>query len=246
MFHSSAILADAIHDFGDALIIGSSILMQKYSNKSADNIYPFGYKRWNAVAALLTSLILILGTAIILIKNIPVLLYPQPVKYNGMLVLGFLAIIINVTAFKLTKNHHSHNESILNLHFLEDMLGWLAIIIVSIIIRFTDWYILDPLLSIIIAIVILYKACPIAWTNSRIFLETTPNTLVIPEIQKKVTSIPSIVHLEKLQIWTLDGYEHCATLTLKLVEGANSKLVKQKIRLLLHNYAIEQITIETL
>lgn len=244
LFHSSAILADAVHDLGDALAIGSSAIMQKYANKPANSHYPFGYKRWNIFAAMLTSTILIVGSVLILIENIPNLFNPQPVNQDGMLILGIIAVIINLLASRVVKGGHSHNESILSLHFLEDILGWLAVILVSLILQFTEWYILDPLLSLGIAIFILSKALPKAWNNIRILLEVTPQGLNIEEVEGALVAIEGVEEIVAFKVWTLDGFEHCATLTLSVTSTAKRQSIKESVRFLLHTYAVEQVTIE--
>lgn len=244
LFHSSAILADAVHDLGDALAIGSSAIMQKYANKPANSHYPFGYKRWNIFAAMLTSTILIVGSVLILIENIPNLFNPQPVNQDGMLILGIIAVIINLLASRVVKGGHSHNESILSLHFLEDILGWLAVILVSLILQFTEWYILDPLLSLGIAIFILSKALPKSWNNIRILLEVTPQGLNIEEVEGALVAIEGVEEIVAFKVWTLDGFEHCATLTLSVTSTAKRQSIKESVRFLLHTYAVEQVTIE--
>lgn len=246
LFGSSAILADAVHDLGDALAIGSSAIMQTYANKPADKFYPFGYKRWNILAALLTSSILIIGSSLILVENIPNLFHPQPVNQDGMLVLGIIAVIINFLASRIVKNGHSHNESILSLHFLEDIMGWLAVILVSIILQFTDWYFLDPLLSLCIAIFILSKALPKAWNNVKILLETSPQGVNLEEVKGVLLSLENVYEITQLNVWTMDGYDHCATVTVKLTNPAVADKTKAKIRNSLHSFGIIQSTIEIL
>ncbi|HFH9837564.1 TPA: cation diffusion facilitator family transporter [Streptococcus suis] len=246
LFGSSAILSDAVHDLGDALAIGSSAVMQKYANKPADKLYPFGYKRWNIVAALLTSSILIIGSSLILVENIPNLFHPQPVNQDGMLVLGIIAIIINLVASKVVKDGHSHNEAILSLHFLEDILGWLAVILVSIILQFTDWYFLDPLLSLGISSFILYQALPKAWDNIKILLETSPQDVNLEEVKGILMALENIREITQLNVWTMDGYEHCATVTVKLTNPAVADKTKAKIRNSLITFGIVQTTIEIL
>ncbi|CYV05456.1 cation (Co/Zn/Cd) efflux protein%2C putative [Streptococcus suis] len=246
LFGSSAILADAVHDLGDALAIGSSAIMQTYANKPADRVYPFGYKRWNILAALLTSSILIIGSSLILVENIPNLFHPQPVNQDGMLVLGIIAVIINFLASRIVKNGHSHNESILSLHFLEDILGWLAVILVSIILQFTDWYFLDPLLSLCIAIFILSKALPKAWNNVKILLETSPQGVNLEEVKGVLLALENVHEITQLNVWTMDGYEHCATVTVKLTNPAVADKTKAKIRNSLITFGIVQSTIEIL
>lgn len=246
LFGSSAILADAVHDLGDALAIGSSAIMQTYANKPADRVYPFGYKRWNILAALLTSSILIIGSSLILVENIPNLFHPQPVNQDGMLVLGIIAVIINFLASRIVKNGHSHNESILSLHFLEDILGWLAVILVSIILQFTDWYFLDPLLSLCIAIFILSKALPRVWNNIKILLETSPQGVNLEEVKGFLLTLENVHEITQLNVWTMDGYEHCATVTVKLTNPAVADKTKAKIRDSLITFGIIQSTIEIL
>lgn len=246
LFGSSAILADAVHDLGDALAIGSSAIMQTYANKPADRVYPFGYKRWNILAALLTSSILIIGASLILVENIPNLFHPQPINQAGMLALGIIAVIINFLASRIVKNGHSHNESILSLHFLEDILGWLAVILVSIILQFTDWYFLDPLLSLCIAIFILSKALPKSWNNVMILLETSPQGVNIEEVKGVLLALENVHEITQLNVWTMDGYEHCATMTVKLTNPAVTDKTKAKIRNSLSTFGIIQNTIEIL
>ena len=127
-FNSSAVLADAVHDTGDALAIGLSTLLEKISNKKEDSRYTLGYKRYSLLGAILTSIILITGSLLVLWENVPKVFAPEPVDYNGMLVLGIVAILVNLAASKVVSHGHSHNESILSLHFLEDILGWLAVL----------------------------------------------------------------------------------------------------------------------
>ena len=246
LFGSSAILADAVHDLGDALAIGSSAIMQTYANKPADRVYPFGYKRWNILAALLTSSILIIGSSLILVENIPNLFHPQPINQAGMLALGIIAVIINFLASRIVKNGHSHNESILSLHFFEDILGWLAVILVSIILQFTDWYFLDPLLSLCIAIFILSKALPKAWNNVKILLETSPQGVNLEEVKGVLLALENVHEITQLNVWTMDGYEHCATVTVKLTNPAVADKTKAKIRNSLITFGIIQSTIEIL
>ncbi|HEM6508501.1 TPA: cation transporter [Streptococcus suis] len=246
LFGSSAILADAVHDLGDALAIGSSAIMQTYANKPADRFYPFGHKRWNILAALLTSSILIIGSSLIIVENIPNLFHPQPVNQDGMLVLGIIAVIINFLASRIVKNGYSHTESILSLHFLEDILGWLAVILVSIILQFTDWYFLDPLLSLCIAIFILSKALPKAWNNVKILLETSPQGVNLEEVKGVLLALENVHEITQLNVWTMDGYDHCATVTVKLTNPAVADKTKAKIRNSLNSFGIIQSTIEIL
>ena len=98
IFNSSAILADAVHDTGDAVAIGIAAFLENFSNRKEDHQFSLGYKRFSLLGAMITALILIVGSFFVTLKNIPKLIHPEPVNYNGMLILGIIAIIINFIA----------------------------------------------------------------------------------------------------------------------------------------------------
>ena len=123
LFGSSAILADAVHDLGDALAIGISAFLESISNREEDSHYTLGYKRFSLLGAILTAVILITGSSLVILENISKLIEPQPVDHQGMLWLGVIAIAINLTASLIVRKGQTKNESILSLHFLEDTLG---------------------------------------------------------------------------------------------------------------------------
>ena len=245
LFHSSAVLADAIHDTGDALAIGLSTLFEKISTKKEDREYTLGYKRYSLLGALLTSVILLVGSTLVIVENVPKLFAPEKVNYDGMLVLGIVAIAVNTAASRVVSHGHSHNESILSLHFLEDILGWLAVVGVSIILRFTDWYFLDPLLSLVIAGFILSKALPKFWENIQIFLDHVPSDVDLSQLYQEIAVLENVRAITQLNVWTTDGLEKYAMLHICL-ENPNLLAETQAVlcqRLLA--YGIAKVTIQT-
>ena len=245
LFHSSAVLADAVHDTGDALAIGLSTLFEKISTRKEDRNYTLGYKRYSLLGALLTSVILLVGSTLVIVENVPKLLAPEKVNYDGMLVLGIVAIAVNTAASRVVSHGHSHNESILSLHFLEDILGWLAVILVSLILRFTDWYFLDPLLSLVIAGFILSKAMPKFWENIRIFLDHVPSDVDLSQLYQEIAALENVRAITQLNVWTTDGLEKYAMLHICL-ENPNLLAETQIVlRQKLLAYGIAKVTIQT-
>ena len=245
LFHSSAILADAVHDSGDAMAIGLSTLFEKISTKKEDRNYTLGYKRYSLLGALLTSVILLVGSTLVIVENVPKLLAPEKVNYDGMLVLGIVAIIVNTAASRVVSHGHSHNEFILSLHFLEDILGWLAVILVSLILRFTDWYFLDPLLSLVIAGFILSKALPKFWENIQIFLDHVPSDVDLGQLYQEIAVLENVRAITQLNVWTTDGLEKYAMLHICL-ENPNLLAETQIVlRQKLLAYGIAKVTIQT-
>ena len=245
LFHSSAVLADAVHDTGDALAIGLSTLFEKVSTKKEDREYTLGYKRYSLLGALLTSVILLVGSTLVIVENVPKLFAPEKVNYDGMLVLGIVAIVVNTAASRVVSHGHSHNESILSLHFLEDILGWVAVVVVSLILRFTDWYFLDPLLSLIIAGFILSKALPKFWENIQIFLDHVPSDVDLGQLYQEIAALENVRAITQLNVWTTDGLEKFAMLHICLENPNLLAETQANLRQKLLAYGIAKVTIQT-
>ena len=244
LFGSSAILADAVHDLGDALAIGISAFLESISNREEDSHYTLGYKRFSLLGAILTAVILITGSSLVILENISKLIEPQPVDHEGMLWLGVIAIAINLTASLIVRKGQTKNESILSLHFLEDTLGWLAVIVVAIILRYTDWYFLDPLLSLLISAFILSKAIPRFWSTLKIFLDAVPEGVNIQQIKSDLEQLEPVASINQLNLWTMDGLEKNAIVHVCLKQGERMEVCKEAIRTLLKDCGFQNITIE--
>ena len=245
LFHSSAVLADAVHDTGDALAIGLSTLFEKISTKKEDREYTLGYKRYSLLGALLTSVILLVGSTLVIVENVPKLFAPEKVNYDGMLVLGIVAIVVNTAASRVISHGHSHNESILSLHFLEDILGWIAVIVVSLILRFTDWYFLDPLLSLVIAGFILSQALPKFWENIQIFLDHVPSDVDLGQLYQEIAALENVRAITQLNVWTTDGLEKFAMLHICLENPNLLAETQASLRQKLLAHGIAKVTIQT-
>jgi len=244
IFNSSAVLADAVHDLGDALAIGLSACLETVSNRQEDKRYTLGYKRFSLLGAILTSVILLTGSFMMIIENIPRLIKPEVVDYQGMLVLGIIAIIINLLASLIVRKGKTKNESILSLHFLEDILGWLAVIVVSGILYLTDWYILDPLLSLLISSFILWKAIPRFWSSLKIFLDAVPEGLDSEKLEQDLLSVENVKSINQLNIWSMDGLENNAIVHLCIEDWTRMEDSKEDVRCFLRQNGVHNITIE--
>ena len=244
LFGSSAILADAVHDLGDSLAIGISAFLESISNREEDSHYTLGYKRFSLLGAILTAVILITGSSLVILENISKLIEPQPVDHEGMLWLGVIAIAINLTASLIVRKGQTKNESILSLHFLEDTLGWLAVIVVAIILRYTDWYFLDPLLSLLISAFILSKALPRFWSTLKIFLDAVPEGVDIQQVKSDLEQLDHVTSINQLNLWTMDGLEKNAIIHVCLEHVKHMEVCKEAIRTLLKDCGFQNVTIE--
>ena len=244
IFGSSAVLADSVHDLGDAIAIGISAFLETISNREEDRQYTLGYKRFSLLGALVTAIILMTGSVLVILENVTKILNPQPVNDEGILWLGIIAVSINVLASLVVGKGKTKNESILSLHFLEDTLGWLVVILMAIILRFTDWYILDPLLSLVISFFILSKALPRFWRTLKIFLDAVPEGVDIQKIKTDLAELDHVASINQLNLWTMDGLEKNAIVHVCLKEMEHMETCKESIRIFLKDCGFQNITIE--
>ena len=240
-------MADALHDLGDSLSLGLSWFLDNYSKKPRSKEFSYGYKRFSLLAALINSIILIVGSFFVLREAIPRLLNPQSANATGMLLLAILGIIVNGVAVLRLKKGHSLNECVVSWHLLEDMFGWVAILIIAIINLFTSLPILDPILAIVFSLIILFNIVKSLKQILAIFLQAIPKELNLPEIQNKIKKIKGVKSIHDVHVWTMDGEYH--VLTLHVVISKKTTLnathnIKCNIRKAMQEFNIQHTTIE--
>lgn len=245
--NSMAILSDALHDFGDSFSLGLAWYLEGFSSKGPDHKFSFGYARFSLLGALVNSMILVGGSAIILMNTIPRILNPQEVNPKGMLALAVLGIIMNGLAVLRVRKGHSLNERVVSWHLLEDVLGWGVILIGSIILLFKDWYIIDPILSVLITLYILYNVIKNLREILNVFLQGVPGEFSVSEIENEIIEKTGVVDVYHTHIWSLEGENHMiSTHIIVRNDITASEMIdtKENIRALLGEKEIHHATIE--
>lgn len=245
--NSTAIMADAVHDLGDSLSIGSAWLLNRLGQKSADPEYTYGYRRLSLFGALINSLVLIGGSVWVLVAAIPRLADPVMPHTEGMLALAVLGVAVNgFAAYRLSQGK-TLNEKVLNWHLLEDVLGWVAVLIVATVMQFVDWPILDPLLSIGFTLFILINVLRNLWATGRLFFQAAPDTDLLKSVRASLMSLKEIDDVHHLHLWSLDGEHHVLTAHVKAVRTqdlARYAQLKATIQSALETYDLAHTTIE--
>lgn len=241
--NSVAIISDAIHDFGDALSIGLSYFLEKKSTKKPDNNYTYGYIRYSILGALITTTILLVGSIFVIISAVNRLFQPETINYNGMIIFAIIGTIINIIAAYSTKNGHSMNEKAVNLHMIEDVLGWIIVLIGSIIMKFTNIHYIDSIMSIFVALFIFCNAIKNFKAILDLFLEKTPKSICIDTLKEHLMKIDGVEDIHHIHIWSMDGYNNYATMHI-VTNQKNNKIIKKKIREELEEHEINHATIE--
>ena len=242
--NSVAILSDSIHDMGDALSIGVSFFLEKKSKKKPDNDYTYGYIRYSVLGGLITTVILLVGSVLVIYNAIGRIIHPVDVNYKGMIILAIIGVIMNFIAAYLTKDGDSINQKSVNLHMLEDVLGWVIVLIGAVIMKFTDIKIIDPIMSIGVALFILINTLKNLKQILDLFLEKTPQNINIDHLKEHLQEIDEVEDIHHIHVWSIDGYNNYATMHI-VTKSDNIKKIKKKIREELEEFGICHSILET-
>ena len=237
---SVAILSDAVHDLGDALGIAVSWLLERKSKRPPDATYTYGYARFSVLGSVFTCGILLVGSVGVVVSAVGRLLHPLPIHYDGMILFAIVGVAVNLAAAFVTRRGDSLNQKAVNLHMLEDVLTWVVVLVGAVVMRFTDWTILDPLVSIGVATYIFVHAIGHLREAADIFLEKVPTGYAVEDIKARVESIVGVSDAHHIHVRSIDGYTHAATLHVV----AEDISVIPKVKTILNEIDITHVTVQ--
>ncbi len=239
---SVAIVSDAIHDIGDAASIGVAFFLEKKSKKQPDEKYTYGYARYSVIGSVITTLILLFGSIMVIYNAIARIVSPTEINYDGMIVFAVIGVGVNLAAALFTREGGSLNQKAVNLHMLEDVLGWIVVLVGAVVMKFTDFAIIDPLMSMGVAAFILVNALKNMKEVLELFLEKTPHGIEIHELEEHICEIPGVLGVHHVHVWSMDGQSNYATM--HVVTNADAHEIKHKIRDELREHGIGHATLE--
>ena len=239
---SVAIISDAVHDLGDATSIGLSFFFEKKSKKQPNEKYTYGYSRYSVIGSVITTLILLLSSIMVIFNAILRIITPSEINYNGMIIFAIIGFCVNFCAALLTRKGDSLNQRAINLHMIEDVLGWAVVLVGAIVMRFTDFYIIDPLMSIGVAVFILVNTLKSLKEALELFLEKTPHNVDINDLKKHLCEINGVIDVHHIHTWSIDGVNNYATM--HVVAQGDAHDIKEKIRKELSRHGINHSTLE--
>lgn len=240
---SVAILSDAVHDLGDAASIGVSYFLERKSKGQPDETHTYGYGRYSVLGGVITTVILLVGSILVIVHAVEKIIRPTPVKYDGMIAFAVFGVMVNFLAAYVTREGDSINQKAVNLHMLEDVLGWAVVLVGAIVMKFTDFVLIDPLMSIGVAAFIFANALKTLKEVLDLFLAKTPEGINIGDLKFHVMGIPGVEDVHHVHIWSLDGHHHFATM--HVVTDQDPQAIKQAVREELQEHGISHVTIET-
>lgn len=245
--NSLAILSDALHDLGDSFTLGLSWYLESKSRKGRDVAYSYGYRRFSLLGALITGAVLVSGSLIVIAEAIPRLLAPEPANARGMLILAIVGVAVNGLAALRLRGEKSMNARLVALHLLEDVLGWAAILAVSIVLLVWPVYILDAALSLAITGYVGFNAVVNLKKTLSIFLQASPRGVDMAKVNDAIAGIDGVVSIHHVHAWSLDGEHHVLTAHVVLEDQASwadSERVKREAKALLRELHFSHATIE--
>jgi cobalt-zinc-cadmium efflux system protein len=246
--NSVAIISDAVHDLGDSLSLGTAWYLDSKSKQSSDKYFSFGYARFSLLGALINSTIMIIGSIIVINEAVKRLYFPETSDAKGMMLFALFGIIINGYAAWKMSGGKTLNEKVVSWHLMEDVLGWVAVFIVAVVLNFKDIPYLDPALSILITLYILWGVVSRLKETFYIFLQGIPADIDLPKIEREILGIDKIKSLHHTHVWSLEGEHHVFTTHIKLEEIETFEQIieiKQKVKSILLQYHFKHLTIET-
>ena len=241
--NSISIISDAVHDFGDALSIGIAFFLEKKAGKAPDESYTYGYMRYSILGAFITTVILIVGSTLVIAGSIGRIISPEPVNYTGMLIFAIFGVIVNGIAAYKTHGGDSLNQKSVNLHMLEDVLGWVVVLIGAILMQFTDISLIDPIISLGVASFIAIHAFSNFKSILDLFLEKVPHDISVKKLSADLQKIAGVKDVHHLHVWSMDGEHNYATVHIVTDQKSTHKL-KESIREQAKIHHVGHITIE--
>lgn len=245
--NSIAILSDALHDFGDSISLGVAWYLQKVSEKKPDAKYSYGYKRFSLLGAIFISVVLLIGSTFIIKESVERIFTPSEPHAQGMFWLAIFGVIINGAAVLRLKKGKSMNERAVMLHLLEDVLGWIAVLIASIVMMFVSLPVLDPLLSIGISLWVLFNVYRNMKATFKILLQEVPQSIDLKKLEEKIKQIPEVQDLHDIHLWSLDGETHILTLHVVTTDDISLERqckLKTEIHKICEEFQVPHSTIE--
>ena len=236
---SVAIISDSLHDAGDALSIGISYFLERKSMQKSDKNYTFGYRRYSILGAFITTSILLIGSSLVIYHAILRFFNPVELNYDGMIIIAVVGVIVNFLAAYFTRDGESLNQHAVNLHMLEDVFGWIVVLVGSIIIKFTNIIYIDSIMSIGISVFLIIEAIKNLKQILDLVLEKVPNGISVDMVEKEVLSIKDVSDIHHIHIWSMDGNKNYASMHV-----VSNKNVKKQIREKLEKLGIDSIVIE--
>ena len=244
--NSLAILSNALHDFGDSVSLGLAWYFDRLSRRGVTDRFSYGFRRFSLIPVIINSSILLGGSGFIIYEAALRIINPVPSRTEGMIVFAVVGMAINLIAYIRLRRGQSLNEQAASLHLLDDILGLAAVLIIALVMRYTEIRVLDPLLSVAIAVFVIGKTVRNIQKSSTIFLQGVPLHIDLPAVKEALLGIEGVLEVHDVHVWSLEGEMDIFTghvvVDDRLLQDPDA--TKERIKKVLESVHIEHSTIE--
>ncbi len=248
--NSLSLLSDALHNLGDSSAIFIAFLAGKRSRKSPDQQHTFGYKRVEILVALFNAVVLIAICIFLFVEAYERWLNPEPIKGLLMLVVAIFGLLANLISVLVLNKDKEHNLNIKSayLHLMGDTLSSVAVILGGIAIWQWNIYWIDPVITVLVGIYIIYHTWDVVKQTVDILMQSTPSNINLDEIKQEVEKIEDIDNIHHVHVWRLDDTQvHLeAHVNLKHnIDMEHMMKIREKVEhLLKEHFYINHITLQ--
>lgn len=245
-FDSLALLSDAGHNLSDVVSLVLALLAFRLAKVKANSRYTYGYKKSTVLVSLLNAVILLVAVGGILVESINKLQHPEEVPGGAIAWVAGVGVVINAfTAFLFMKDKEKDlNVKGAYLHMAADTLVSVGVLVAGLIIRQTGWYIIDPIIGIIIAIVILISTWDLLHDSIRLSLDGVPVGIDSEKVKELISQIPGVKDIHHMHIWAISTTENALTAHIVIDNLNNMESLKHEIKHTLEHCNIHHATLE--
>jgi cobalt-zinc-cadmium efflux system protein len=248
--NSLSLLSDAGHNLADVGSLALSLLAFRLMKVKSNKVYTYGYRKTSILAALLNSMILLLSLGAIIYQAIYRFFHPAPIPGGTIAWVAGIGIVINyITARLFVKGKEKDlNIKSAYLHMMADALVSGGLVVGGIVIFYTDWYWLDPVLSIVIAIVILTGTWSLLTESLRLSMDAVPKGIDLEEIKKATSNITGVKNVHHVHVWAMSTTENAMTVHAVVdsdLQNEDVAHIKNAIRHEMTHFNIQHTTVET-
>ncbi len=206
---SMALISDATHNFSDVLSLIISYVANRLSRRKATTAYTYGFKRSEILAAFINSTTLIVLALFILVEGIRKLFVPETIDAHWVIWLAIASIVINGLSLLFIRKDAQDNMNIKSslLHLFSDMLTSVAVLLGGLAMKYFQWFWVDALFSILIALYLLFSSLSIVKSSLKIIMQFTPENIDIIKITASINEIPGIKNIHHVHLWQIDEHE---------------------------------------
>ena len=246
LYNSMGLLSDAGHNLSDVAALVLSLIAIRLAMKKTDSHFTYGYKKSTILISLLNAIILFVAVGFIVVESVEKIITPQAVDGLGVAWIAGIGVIVNGATMLFFRKDQEGDLNVKGayLHMLADALVSVGGVVSGIIIHFTNWYIIDPIVGLIVAVVIILSAWELLRESLRLAIDAVPAGISVDEIREALMENPEVTDVHHIHIWAVSTTENALTAHIKVKDILKEEDIKKSLKSILAKYNIPHSTLE--